>query len=809
MVPRFRKSTYRIEVTGIVQGVGFRPFIYRLAQELGLAGFVFNHDRGVTIEVEGTPEALRTFVDDISRKAPPAAKVENVQAAESDWKGYKGFEIRESPAASSSKFVPVSPDLAICDDCRREIWDVEDRRFFYPFTNCTNCGPRFTIVQDVPYDRRHTTMSAFKMCASCQAEYDNPDDRRFHAQPNACPQCGPQLTLADAGGKPVQVPVYFNRNKTMVERCASLLKQGAILAIKGIGGFHLACDARNEKAVQLLRNRKHREAKPFAVMFPDLDSASSYAEISYAEAELLHSSGSPIVLVRKRTPGGAPLAEAVAPGNHSLGVMIPYSPLHELLVKSFGGPLVMTSGNRSDEPIAYSNQEAVSRLGVPEIPEIGGEQGGHIADYFLLHDREIHVRCDDSVLRLFRKRPYFLRRSRGYAPEGIRTNGAFGATILGVGGELKNAFCLARETREAHAKSGEAILGHHIGDLENVSTLQALEEGVAHFSKLFNLTPDCVAHDLHPDYLGTKWTKETFRELSKQGRVFAIQHHHAHIAACMEDAFETEPVIGLAFDGTGYGTDGTMWGGEILLADRRDFLRVGHFRNVWLPGGDRAVKSPWRIALAYLHESAIEIAGFRFLSDISEDRIAMVQQMLEKKLNCFSSSSCGRLFDAVSAFTGIVREARYEAQAAIELEQAIGEDFAGQGSYEFAIEERGPELELDWRPVIQGIAKDLRKGGSAGLISRKFHDALVRGAVKAVQRISERYSIRTVALSGGCFLNEYLLENLIHGLEAEGLKTIFHRRLSPNDGALSFGQVVVANQMILNKKSGIWQYKSS
>ncbi|HCM38389.1 MAG: carbamoyltransferase HypF [Bdellovibrionales bacterium GWA1_52_35] len=784
------RKRLRVEISGTVQGVGFRPFVYRLAQKASLVGFVFNHDQGVTAEVEGSSAALERFVADIRVYAPPAAHISSLDAQEIplvlDQESV--FSIRPSGQTSSEKFVAISPDLALCEECRSEIWNPHNRRYFYPFTNCTNCGPRFSIIRDVPYDRPLTTMAQFEMCVDCQAEYDDPADRRFHAQPNACARCGPQLSFSE-------IPAERDSRK-LIQAAAALLRSGQILALKGIGGFHLACDALNENAVQKLRQRKTREFKPFAVMFGTLDAARRYVELSSGDEQALRTPAAPIVLARKRASADTSalsVAASVAPENHELGVLLPYSPLHELLLNVFEGPLVMTSGNRSDEPICQTNEQALKIL-------------KDIADGFLLHDREIHVRCDDSVLR----GETVFRRSRGFAPQAVASPEAFSSSILGVGAELKNTFCLSRAGRR------DMLLSHHIGDLENLSTLESFENGIDHFKKIFGIEPAWIAHDLHPDYLNTKWA------LQQTQKLIGVQHHHAHTVACMLENGSLEPVIGLALDGTGFGTDGAIWGGELLVADARDFLRVGHLKRVQLPAGNAALKRPWMLAQAYLKEvfpasdCNKEFAELTCFSAVQQSDRVLLSQLLDKKLRTYPSSSCGRLFDAVSALTGIVREVHYEGQAAIELERALqtgaadrSGDRSGAKAYVFEI--GVPELkrpaEIDWRPILQDIVNDLRSGTAPALISWKFHEGLVRAFADLTAQISTLYHISTVALSGGCFLNEFLRRRLTNELRQRGLKVLVPRALSPGDGSIALGQVIVADQIVKGKSSCVWQYQ--
>ena len=690
-----------VRVEGIVQGVGFRPFVYSLATRLGLAGLVGNDVAGVFAEVEGSAAAVRQFLLALEQDAPPLARIERVSTQALQPNGSSGFSIAPSDATGQRSTL-VSADTAACDDCLRELADPADRRFGYPFINCTNCGPRFTIVRDVPYDRALTTMAGFAMCAQCAAEYHDPADRRFHAQPACCPACGPRLALMDAAGTPLP--------GDPMTAAVSLLRQGQVLAIKGVGGYHLAVDARNESAAAALRDRKHREDKPFAIMVADVAAARELCEVDEAAGSLLTSSRRPIVLLPRRPGGGQPgagqpgagqpgagqpgggqgsagrgsagrgsagrgsaglsgagqpgadVAQAVAPGNRQLGVMLPYTPLHHLLLGLAPGPIVLTSGNSSDEPIVYADADAVPRL-------------GGIADAFLTHDRAIHIRTDDSVVRSFRGRTAVMRRSRGYVPEPLPLGIRAQRPILACGAELKNTFCLAKGDR--------AFVSQHIGDLENFETLRSFTEGIEHFQRLFDITPEVVAHDLHPEYLSTKYAAE-LAGLELAG----VQHHHAHIASCLADNGEQGPVIGVAFDGTGYGTDGTIWGGEFLIAGLAGFERAGHLAGVPLPGGPAAIRQPWRMAAAYLDAAYPDGPPDSLAVERrNERRWDNVISMARRGLNSPVTSSAGRLFDAAAAILGVRDLINYEGQAAIELEQLA--DPAETGSYQAAIDQSG------------------------------------------------------------------------------------------------------------------------
>jgi hydrogenase maturation protein HypF len=702
--------------------------VYRLAHELELAGFVLNDERGVLVEVEGPAGAVDRFCSRLPSEAPPLARVESVAREELPASGMSGFSIAPSTAGRSPD-APVAADSATCADCLAELLDPDDRRYRYPFTNCTNCGPRLTIVRGVPYDRPLTTMASFWMCGDCRDEYEDPLDRRFHAQPIACPECGPTLRLGSLAG-----------DEAMVAACRALA-DGAIVAVKGLGGFHLACRADDSRAVASLRARKHREERPFALMTVRPERLVS---LSPPDWELLHGRERPIVIARRLA--AAPVAEEVAPGCPDLGVMLPYTPLHHLLLEGAGGDLVMTSGNVSDEPIAFQDGDALERL-------------AGIADEFLLHDRPIHTRVDDSVVRAAGSRRLMIRRSRGFVPDALPLGVPAARPLLACGAELKSTFCLARGSR--------AWVGHHIGDLKNYETLTSFSHGIAHFERLFAVRPEVVAHDLHPDYLSTRYA------LEREGvSLVGVQHHHAHLAACLAEHGVDGPAVGAIFDGSGYGTDGTVWGGEVLVGDLRGFERVGHLWPVRLPGGDRAVREPWRMACAWL------VAAGLPCPDAAEPRTAAITGMVRSGLNSPFTTSVGRLFDAVAALCGLRDEVTYEGQAAVELEAACSLD--ERGAY--------PMPGLDARDTISAVVADLRSGVSVGRIAMRFH----RGLALATAAACADTGLERVVLSGGVFQNRVLLELTIEELEREGLLPLLPQLLPPNDGGISYGQAAVA-----------------
>lgn len=735
-----------VRVGGVVQGVGFRPFVYALAVRLGLSGHVGNDVAGVFAEVEGKRGAVEEFLSALRGQAPPLAVVDEVTAREIEPTGQAGFRIVPSTDGGHAATL-VSADSATCEDCLRELRDPGDRRYRYPFLNCTNCGPRFTIIRSVPYDRRSTTMAPFPMCPACEREYHDPGDRRFHAQPVCCPACGPRLELTGVPGDPIESTV-------------ELLRAGAVVAVKGLGGYHLAVDAAREAAASKLRGRKHRADKPFAVMVPDLAAARELCEVNEVAEGILTGHRRPIVLLPRRD--GGRVALSVAPGNRQLGVMLPYTPLHHLLLEAFAGPIVLTSGNVSDEPIVYRDDEVRERL-------------AGIADAFLTHDRGIHLRTDDSIVRPFRGREQVQRRSRGHVPEAVTVHREFSRHVLACGAELKNTFCLA--------KDNHAFLSHHIGDLENFETLESFTAGIEHFAGLFDIKPEVVAHDLHPEYLSTKYAKElTGVDL------IGVQHHHAHIASCLADNGREGPVLGIAFDGTGYGTDGTIWGGEFLLADLAGFDRVAHFAPVAMPGGTAAIKQPWRMTLSYL-ESFVDDPAALDVYRRNESAWKTVASLASKGLNSPMTSSAGRLFDAVAALLGVRDVVNYEGQAAIELEQLA--DPAEPGAYRAEITGDGP-LIIHGRDLVLAAAGESRAGVPVPVIAGRFHNGVADVVARTCRMLRTMTQVATVALSGGVFQNLLLLERTVDALTEAGFEVLTHSRVPANDGGISLGQAVIA-----------------
>ncbi len=749
-------SVRRLRVTarGAVQGVGFRPFVWRLAHELRLAGWVKNTAQGVVLEVEGGRENLEEFLARLRSQKPAQSIIQHLEHAFLEPSGFHTFDILESDEALE-KTTLVLPDLAVCPQCCSEIFDRNNRRFLYPFTNCTECGPRFSIIEALPYDRANTTMKAFAMCGDCRREYEDPGDRRFHAQPNACPACGPRLELWDADGR-----CLHEREQAMTQ-AAVALRQGMIVAVKGIGGFHLCVDAANEESVRRLRQRKHRPQKPLALMFPSLEAVRRYCELTDLEEEILTSRAAPIVLVRKKQ--GAALAESVAPENPYLGVMLPFSPLHHILMREAAAPLVATSGNISEEPICTDEQEAISRL-----------KG--VADCFLVHNRPIVRPIDDSIARVVAGRVMVLRRARGFAPLPVEVPLSSG-NVLALGGHLKNTVSL---------KIGSNVfISQHLGDLETPGSRQAFEQAMTSLKELYQPKIDLVACDRHPDYASTAEARRLPYPIDP------VQHHHAHIVSCMAENGITNEVLGLAWDGTGFGPDNSIWGGEFLAADFRHFRRLGHFRAFRLLGGDKAVGEPRRAALSLLYELDPDpgkaFGDLATLRAFAGDELRVLSRMREKGLNSPLTSSAGRLFDAFASLLDVAQTVSFEGQAAMALEYLCDEE-GTQDHYKMDIADENGVLVIDWRPMLAAAIADIRNGLARGVLSRKFHNSLVEAALEVVLKTG----FKDVVLSGGCFQNKYLCERMIGRLRQAGLRPAWHWHVPPNDGGISLGQAVAA-----------------
>jgi hydrogenase maturation protein HypF len=753
----------KLLVRGAVQGVGFRPFVFRLASGLGLGGWVSNSSAGVLIEVEADRARLETFLDQLRAASPPRSVVESVETAWLEPVGYRQFEIRGSDPGES-KTTLVLPDIATCPDCLREILDPADRRFGYPFTNCTNCGPRFTIIEELPYDRVRTSMKGFRMCEDCRREYEDPLNRRFHAQPNACPKCGPHLELWDGRGHVLLL------GGAALEEAAGAIASGAIVAVKGVGGFHLCAAAHHEEALARLRHLKRREEKPFALLFPSLERVQQECEVSALEKELLQAPAGPIVLLHRQSKNRnakTDIAELVAPGNPYLGVMLPSNPLHHLLLRQVGGPIVATSGNLSEEPICIDQGEAVQRL-------------GGIASCFLIHDRPIVRHADDSIARVMAGRELILRRARGYAPLPIRVENLPPYCVLGVGAHLKNTVALAVGSR--------AFVSQHIGDLETPQAYAAFQRVITDFESFYEAHPQVIAADDHPDYLSTRYAK------TRPETVAGVQHHYAHVLACMAEHNLQAPLIGIAWDGTGLGSDHTIWGGEFLRIGASSFERAGHLRTFRLPGGDKAAREPRRSALALLYElygnAAFEMKHLAPVRAFSDAELGTLQRMLSQNLNTPLTSSAGRLFDAAAALLGLRQRCGFEGQAAMELEFAL-EGLALEARYPVGWQKPdGASLVLDWAPVVAGLIEDLEKKLPTSVISMKFHNSLVEGIVQFAQEAG----LPEVVLSGGCFQNKYLTERSVAALQQAGFRPHWHRWVPPNDGGVALGQVLAVRR---------------
>lgn len=820
-----------IHVNGQVQGVGFRPAVYRWATELGLAGGVRNDRHGVFIEAEGEQSSVRNLIRILRENKHPPIIVHHL-----DWKivpvtGEASFSIHRSEGESGPVSAGVTPDLALCDQCRAEISDPSDRRFHYPFINCTSCGPRFSIITGVPYDRPNTTMSQFQMCPDCKSEYENPPDRRYHAQPVACPACGPRLIwhdfrdnnkniypasergefgpregegqtgLSGAKGRPLDPSRGVAPDESdyrFILRAADLISAGGILALKGLGGYHLICDARNESAVKRLRFNKKRDEKPFAVMFSDPESATTYADVTPAARSLMESSSAPIVLLPlKKSDNVAMLARSIAPGLGEIGVMIPYTPLHRLLIDEIKIPLVMTSGNISDQPILYEDEEALSVF-------------SGIADAVLYHNRPIHIRVDDSVARCVDEKPYLIRRSRGYAPSMIDPGRSFSHKILASGGDLKNVLALAFER--------QIVLSHHMGDLEHPRALVSFESALSHYEKLYDFRPDVVAHDLHPRFFSTRAAKERYGDTVIY---IPVQHHHAHIASCMlENGIKEEPVIGIALDGTGLGEEGDIRGGEVILADYAGYKRLAALYPIPLPGGEKSIREIWRQTLSVIQLAGVTDGAEALLSkydQLDEIKIQAVSSMLKNRDLSPPASSCGRLLDAMSCMIGLRSRVNFEGQAPMELEALLNNGGQSRFSDSFedyipwqtieSIENSGFPVTLDWRPMVEGILEGIKRGDDMVRLSYIIHNSIVRGVSDYVLKFAKETGIKTVALSGGCFYNMFFINGFRKILEKGGIRVIIHSQIPAGDGGIAAGQAIIADEIVRGKESCVLQYQ--
>ncbi len=748
----------RVEVNGIVQGVGFRPFIYQLANKYTIKGAVANTSSGVSIHIEGTKKDIEYFCRDLTDKRPPLAHIVEIFLYDEALNHYMDFTIEDSRGQSVMTTL-ISPDVSVCDDCLKELFDPNDHRFQYPFINCTNCGPRYTIINDVPYDRPKTSMKHFIMCSVCQDEYDDPDNRRFHAQPNACQKCGPHVALYDNTRRKI-------KTLAPIKMAVTLLKSGHIVAIKGLGGIHLAANAENNDAVKTLRKRKHREEKPLAIMSYDVASVRKYAIVEKEEEKLLHSHQRPIVLLKKKEPH--PIAEEVSPRNRYFGTMLAYTPLHYLLLKNDFTALVMTSGNLSEEPIAIDNEDAFKRL-------------SPIADYFLMHDRDIYLRSDDSIVRSTAGSTRFIRRSRGYIPMPIFIDKKV-PPILACGAELKNTVCLT--------KGNQAFISQHIGDLENLASYDFFQLTIQHMKRILDINPEIIAFDLHPDYLSTQYAQEQHNVQKIQ-----VQHHHAHIVSAMAENLLDGPVIGLAFDGTGFGTDRTIWGGEILVTQLDKFSRAAHFSYIPMPGSTAAIREPWRMAVGYLYNAFGEDffdLDLPLLKEIDHKTLKIMVEMISKNLNSPKTSSLGRLFDGIAAIVGIRKQVVFEGQAAMELEMLAGEKESAIYDYEWVREDG---FKIRTSPIISGVVKDMIQGIHPSVISGKFHQTLIRLFAHLCEIIRTESGLKRVVLSGGVFQNSILLTGLIRALEEKNFQVYTHAKVPTNDGGICLGQARIAAEL--------------
>jgi len=759
------KERQRIKIKGRVQGVGFRPTVYRIAKKYSLSGFVYNSSDGVVIEVEGEKEKIKKFLENIEKNPPSRAKIKDIKAIKISVKREKEFRIIDSLKESKVE-VEISPDIATCDDCLSELFNPSNRRYLFPFINCTNCGPRFTITKNIPYDRKNTTMVEFTMCEKCEREYNNPENRRYHTQPNCCFDCGPKVFLKDRKGEIVSEGVDG------IRKAAKLIEEGQIVAIKGIGGYHLCCNAIDEKAIKKLRERKRRFDKPFALMGKDIETIEEFCHLNKYEKKILKSWQSPIVLLKKKNDK---IPEEVAPLNNYLGFMLPYSPIHHLLffLNKNLKVVVMTSGNLSEEPIVYDDEEAFGKL-------------NSIFDFFLTHNRKIYINCDDSVVRIFKGQKYFLRRSRGYVPEGIEFPYKFKKIIFAAGSDMKNTFAIARENR--------IYLSQHIGDLQNVSSINSYRKSIKLFKRTLEIEPEVICYDIHPEYFSSKIAKEMLEE-KRNLKGVSIQHHHSHIASVMaENMIENEKVIGTAFDGTGFGTDRKIWGGEFLICDYKNFERVAHLKYIPLPGGEKAIKEAWRMGAIYLYKTF----GKKFLSlnidfvkNLDFKKWELIENMVEKEINCPLTSSMGRFFDAVSSICNIRRKVNYEGQAAIELEMKI--EKTKSKPYNYQIKKEGQIYIIHPENIIEEIVYDLREKKNAGLIAYRFHITISDIIRKVAGILRDEREINKVALSGGVFQNNFLLENVYNELKKDGFDVYIHRKVPPNDGGISLGQAAIAH----------------
>jgi hydrogenase maturation protein HypF len=746
----------KIIIHGVVQGVGFRPFVYRLATELGIKGWIINSSQGVFIDAEGCDQTVNDFLTRLKTDKPKNSFIQSFEYSYLDPAGFENFKIKESKE-SGAKTALVLPDISTCDDCLKEIFNPNNRRYLYPFTNCTNCGPRFSIIKSLPYDRANTTMQEFEMCPACYEEYTDPSNRRFHAEPIACPNCGPQVELLDWNGN------YLASKDVAISVAAELIAKGMVVALKGIGGYQLICDARNTDAINALRTNKHRNEKPFALMFPSLESVKIECEVSDEEERLLTSVESPIVLLKKKSSIESKLSDDCAKGNPNLGVMLPYSPLHHILMRKLKIPVIATSGNISEEPICIDEKSALNKL-------------GGIADYFLVHNRKIMRHVDDSISRIIAGREMLIRRARGYAPLPVQIEGLDGQQVFAAGAHLKNTVAMNN--------GSNVFISQHIGDLENTESISAFKNVISDFENFYEIKPVKNVCDLHPDYISTKYVKEL------NENTLQVQHHWAHVLSCIAENNIEGDVLGVSWDGTGYGTDGTIWGGEFLVPEGNSFRRAAHLKTFRLPGGEKAIHEIWRIGYSLLYE-IFGVDAEKYMEH-DKNELVIIEQMLRKGINSPVTSSMGRLFDGVASILNIRQNANFEAQGAMELEFAADENETN--SYNFAVENENEKMIIDWHTMLKEIITDLKNGIPNSIISAKFHNTLTEIILSVAQKVNKE----KILLTGGCFQNKYLLENSIIKLEKNGFKVYRHQRVPTNDGGISLGQIKYAANLSSN-----------
>ena len=762
-----KKNRKFIEIKGIVQGVGFRPFVYKLAKLNNLVGWVNNTSKGVMIDIEGDEKNLNNFINELNNNPPILSKITSINIMNKDIAHYEDFLIKESNN-NLSAITYIPPDYSICSQCSKEIFDKNNRRYRYPFTNCTNCGPRFSIIKSLPYDRISTTMYDFEMCNKCKKEYSNPDNRRFHAQPNACPECGPRVYIIDKYNTEIKSTDYFSK-------AISLLKQGNIFAIKGIGGFNLVCNSKSEETIKILRERKHRPNKPLAVMIKDIETVKKYCILKKDEEELLKSNKRPIVLLDKKDQNSFP--ENLSPNNRKVGVMLPYTPLHYLLFDDELDSLVMTSANISGEPIIYKNNDAIKKL-------------NNIVDYFFMHNRDIYMRVDDSVSKIVLDEERVIRLGRGYSPYTLNINTV--TEILALGSELKNTISLSNKN--------DIFISQYIGDLKNIETINSLEKVIKHFSKIYNVIPNILVYDKHPDFEYKKIKLEEILNINGDIKVIETQHHHSHIVSCMAENNINTDVIGIAFDGTGYGEDKSIWGGEFFICNKREFKRIGHLDEFYLPGGDKSVKEPWRIALSLIYKVFKDQFNEFIPKHLKDKEYNIIRTMIDRKINSPKTSSMGRLFDGVYATLGFTSAITFEGEAAISLENICTEK--NNESYEFEIQENEGKFILGFNNIIKGIICDIDNKVNNSIIARKFHNTIIKSTIEMALYIREKTNINTVVISGGVFQNEILFKGVVKGLEQYKFNIATHKIIPCNDSGVSLGQLIIANELVKEELRG-------